>query len=116
MIRKILSHLITFTIAFGIFGIGLIIYFELSGHAKTSDVVLTPFFILVIVGRIWESFFTSKESERRKIDKDWCLGLITIGYSLLLVIAVFDYYLRLSPVYVRPLLTRSYHVFFRLCP
>jgi len=100
IVKIILSHLIGFTVAFGIFGIGLIFYLQQTREAKGSDFLLTPLFIVMIIGRIWESFFTSKEPERRKIDKDWCLALVTVGYSVLLLIAAVDYYLRLSPVYV----------------
>jgi protein-S-isoprenylcysteine O-methyltransferase Ste14 len=99
LIKTILANLIRFTVVLSVFGVFLVLFFHFKTE-KPSSIFFAPFFIGVICARVWESFFTSREPQRTKIEKDWCLALITIGYSALLLICIFDFYRNLSPLYV----------------
>ncbi len=69
-----------------------LLYFLNAIHPVNGGVPLSILFIAMLVVKIWESFYTSKEKEASKYNGDWTLILTSVLYYFASVLIVIEFY------------------------
>lgn len=69
-----------------------LVYFNLTRPDVQSRGWFTVFVIFVMIERMWETFYTSKEKEVRKYHGDWTLMLTSVTYFFTGLVVIFDFF------------------------
>jgi len=71
----------------------LIIFLNASYPNVKGRYLFTVFVFIVMIERIWETFYSTKERKRHEIEKDWTLLATAICYYLMSTIIILEFYL-----------------------
>ncbi|MFH0819747.1 MAG: isoprenylcysteine carboxylmethyltransferase family protein [bacterium] len=69
-----------------------LVYFNLTLPDVHGRFWFTVFVIFVMIERMWETFYTSKEKEVRKYHGDWTLMLTSVMYFFTGLVVIFDFF------------------------
>lgn len=93
-VYKFLGNVIVkFIIIFGLFGIPLAsLMFKFKYPEVPNGWLFIGFMCLLVVERVWETFYSAKEHQKHKLHGDWTLPLVSIAYLMMLVGIILEYF------------------------
>jgi len=79
----------------------LIIFLDVSYPNVKGRYIFTMFAFSVMTERIWETFYSTKEKKRHKIERDWTLPAAAICYYIMSIIMILEFFIinrRINPI------------------
>jgi len=81
-------------IIFGLFGVPLIsLIFKFKYPIVPNGWFFVSFMCLLVIERVWETFYTAKEHQKHKLHGDWTLPLVSIVYIMMLIGIILEFFI-----------------------
>ena len=95
LIKKLIQNfLIPILILIAVIGIPILVISLCVTHPEVKGrYIFTVFVFIVLIERVWETFYSTEEKRRHKLYGDWTLVLTTVLYLIMAAIAISEFFL-----------------------